>query len=136
MSSNLKFSVLIPALPNATLILLIVVPNNIRHYIMFVANRSAAFRITVLKIYHTQRDNFPEYVYHISSATNVFLEMEQDILEPIFRTFKMKVEIICTTITCSTSYYEINFLQLWCHALGVSHVSVLYTSFSWRKSCL
>jgi len=32
MSSNLKFSVLIPALPNATLILLIVVPNNIRHY--------------------------------------------------------------------------------------------------------
>jgi len=41
-----------------------------------------------------QRDNFLDLIYHISSATNVFLEMEQDILEPTFRTFKMKVEII------------------------------------------
>jgi len=83
-----------------------------------------------------QRDNVSDFIYHISSATNVFLEMEQDILECIFRIFKMKVEILYTTTTCRTSYFEIISLQLWCHALGVSHVSGLYTSFSWSKSCL
>ena len=103
------------------------------------ANSSAAFSITVLLIYHMQRDNISDLIYHISSATNVFLEMEQDILECIFHTFKMNAEILYTTITCRTSYFEITSLQLWqlwCHTLGVSHVSGLYNSFSWRKSSL
>jgi len=38
-----------------------------------VANRSAAFRITVLEFYHMQRVMISDLVNHISIATNAFL---------------------------------------------------------------
>jgi len=41
---------------------------------MFVANRTAAFRITVLEFHHMQRVTFSALIYHISNAT--FLELE------------------------------------------------------------
>jgi len=40
---------------------------------MFVANRTAAFRITVLEFYHMERVKFSSVFNAISSATNVFL---------------------------------------------------------------
>jgi len=41
---------------------------------MFVANGTAEVRITVLEIYHMQRVKFSAFIYHISSAT--FLELD------------------------------------------------------------
>jgi len=40
---------------------------------MFLANRTAAFRITVLEFHHMQGVKFSALIYHISSAT--FLEL-------------------------------------------------------------
>jgi len=47
---------------------------------MFVASTSAAFRITVLELYHMHRVKISALINHISSATYVFLWLEQVIL--------------------------------------------------------
>jgi len=88
--------------------------------VMFVANRSAAFRITVLKFHHMQRVKFSALIYHISRAT--FLELEEVIFGAHFRTVKLNVEIIYTNVNNGTSYYETISSQLRCQC-------------TWSESC-
>jgi len=42
---------------------------------MFVANRSVAFRITVLEVYHLQRVMLSALIHYISNIKNVFIEL-------------------------------------------------------------
>jgi len=90
---------------------------------MFVAKGSASFIITVLNFYHILRVKISTLIHRISSATNVFLVLEQVIFGVLFITIKINVEIKYTNITCSTSYFEKISLQLGCQC-------------NWSESCL
>jgi len=74
-------------------------------HVMFLANKSVAFRITAPESYHIQRVIFSALIYHISRIKYVFLSWIV-MFGTHFCTVKLKVEIVYTNITCRASYFE------------------------------